>query len=252
MELDLHYFRHNKTDNAAPIGRGVIPYYDLTLVLGGSLDYVAGKRKVRVGERQAVLFAPGTIRERKATHGKTEYISFNFFCNDVIDLPMYIDHFSVSEVSSLISVCDSFGNIFEEVQKEILQNILGALILMLKRNLDIKKMSKITQEMIFFIQSHYKERLSMDDICKQVSYSAPHCSKVFSRDTGKSVFEYIITLKIEKAKSLLVENELSLTEIASYVGYDDYNYFTHLFKKRTGVSPLNYLKNLQNKRNDYL
>ncbi len=47
-------------------------------------------------------------------------------------------------------------------------------------------------------------------------------------------------------KSLIIEKEMPMSKIAAQVGYDDYNYFTHLFKKRVGCSPLNYTTNLNN------
>ena len=84
----------------------------------------------------------------------------------------------------------------------------------------------------------------MSEICNAVCYSVAHLSRVFKKETGKSVMEYLAELKTEKAKALLTENELSLTEIAARLGYEDYNYFTHAFKNRVGVSPLNYRKAL--------
>lgn len=86
----------------------------------------------------------------------------------------------------------------------------------------------------------------MPMICENVSYSAPHLSRTFKKETGQSVIDYLIMLRIEAAKSLIIEKEMPMSKIAAQVGYDDYNYFTHLFKKRVGCSPLNYTKNLNN------
>lgn len=67
-----------------------------------------------------------------------------------------------------------------------------------------------------------------------------YCDTVFKKETGFSIIEYFNKLKIEEAKKLIVERADSLTEIALKLGFEDYNYFSRLFKKHTGYSPKQY------------
>jgi two-component system response regulator YesN len=65
---------------------------------------------------------------------------------------------------------------------------------------------------------------------------------VFKQETGLSITAYVIKKRIEKAKQLLIERVLTLPEVAERVGFSDYNYFSRVFKKEVGVSPINYRK----------
>jgi YesN/AraC family two-component response regulator len=67
-------------------------------------------------------------------------------------------------------------------------------------------------------------------------------SKLFKQETGESPINYLIKIRMEKAKELLVKEELSVKEIANSVGYQDAYHFSKLFKKYTGNSPSDYIK----------
>ena len=66
--------------------------------------------------------------------------------------------------------------------------------------------------------------------------------KSFRKKTGQSVLQFITFERLNGAKALLLESDLSVSEIALSVGYNDYSYFTRLFKKELGMTPLAYRK----------
>ena len=246
MQLNLYYFRHNKNLACPVIPKSRIPFYDLTIVFNGTLNYTLNGKKYAVTKNQVLFLPPETIRAREKGNEPSDYVSFNFFYDKTIAFPMYLKNAVDKKIIALISACDTVGGSFDTLQKNILKNILKAIILSLQKNTEVSKFSKLTQATLLYIQNNYKKRLTVPMICENVSYSAPHLSRTFKKETGQSVMDYLIMLKIEAAKSLILEKELPLGEIAAQVGYDDYNYFTHLFKKRVGCSPLNYTKNLNN------
>ena len=84
--------------------------------------------------------------------------------------------------------------------------------------------------------------LSIDDICKKISYSKAYVFRQFKSATGKSVMDYYTELKIKEAKRLIKENRLSVKEIAEKLCFDTPNYFSKTFKKKTGVTPTKYKK----------
>lgn len=94
------------------------------------------------------------------------------------------------------------------------------------------------------IENHLKlnhsDSITSKDICKQFHCSRSYMSREFNRHTGMSIREYLTKLRIDDAKSMLVNSNLNITEIALAVGFGDSNYFSSLFKKITGASPSEY------------
>lgn len=235
--------RHNKMLEVYPVEKSKIGFYDLTMVMQGTLTYSINRRKITVEKNQAVLLPPQTVRQRNGG-GKADFISFNFFCDENVNLPLHIKNAFSPETAAFVSACEALGGFFDPLQKRIAENAVEAIILCIIRNNENVKLSSLTRKTLEYLHNHYDERPAMSEICNAVSYSVAHLSRVFKKETGKSVMEYLAELKTEKAKALLTENELSLIEIAARLGYEDYNYFTHAFKNRVGVSPLNYRKAL--------
>lgn len=243
VKIDLIYMRHNKMLKVYPVEKSKIGFYDLTLVMQGTLTYCINRRKIVVEKNQAILLPPQTVRQRSGGE-KSDFISFNFFCDEIVNLPLHIKNAFSPEIAAFVSACEALGGFYDPLQKRIAENAVEAIILCIMRNAEHVKLSELTRKTLEYLHNHYDERHDMSDVCNAISYSVAHLSRVFKKETGKSVMQYALDLKIEKAKALLTENELSLTEIATRLGYDDYNYFTHAFKNRVGVSPLNYQKNL--------
>jgi len=73
--------------------------------------------------------------------------------------------------------------------------------------------------------------------------SAAHFSTIFSQTVGKTFISYLTSLRIEKAKELLSQTDMKLSAIAMEIGYNEPNYFSHVFKKLEGVTPKEYRNN---------
>ena len=91
-----------------------------------------------------------------------------------------------------------------------------------------------------YINENYAKDISLDDVSREVDISPYYFSKVFKEETGENFIEYLTNIRIEKAKELLTETELSMKEICGSIGYSDPNYFSRTFKKNTGVTPTEY------------
>lgn len=84
----------------------------------------------------------------------------------------------------------------------------------------------------------------MEELCRISGYSASYLSKLFKRETGKTMTQYTADLRCRQAAEMLRETGLSVQEISSYVGYLDNNYFVKVFKKMTGKTPSEYRASL--------
>ncbi len=85
--------------------------------------------------------------------------------------------------------------------------------------------------------------LSVDDLAKECCLSSGHFSHLFKDVIGVSPHSYMIYLRMEKARDLLLSTRLSIRDVGEAVGCPDQNYFSRLFKKHTGMSPSEFRKN---------
>ncbi len=107
--------------------------------------------------------------------------------------------------------------------------------------------SSLIEKAKAFIHEHYTEEISRTAIAEDVGFSADYLARVFKAETGMTCNEYLTQYRMEKAKSLLLTKEVSVSDVAQMVGYDHFSYFCTLFKRHTGVSPQQYRKSKRNK-----
>jgi two-component system response regulator YesN len=91
-----------------------------------------------------------------------------------------------------------------------------------------------------YIQEHYQNEISLDDVSKELDISPYYLSKVFKQKTGQNFIEYLTEIRIERAKELILQGTDSIKKISLSVGYPNPNYFSRTFKKNVGVSPSEY------------
>lgn len=91
-----------------------------------------------------------------------------------------------------------------------------------------------------YIDDHFSEDIGLNDVSKEVAISPQYFSSIFKEEMGMNFVEYLRTKRIEVAKDLLKQKQLSVKEICYEIGYNDPNYFSRLFKKIVGVSPTEY------------
>lgn len=98
------------------------------------------------------------------------------------------------------------------------------------------------QEVCRYICNYYNKPISLNEMAKIAYMSPTYFSKKFKRVTGFGFNEYLNNVRIKMATNLLMETQLSITEIATFCGYQDSNYFGDVFKKIIGISPNKYRK----------
>ncbi|MFC3803347.1 helix-turn-helix domain-containing protein [Cohnella sp. GCM10012308] len=93
---------------------------------------------------------------------------------------------------------------------------------------------------ILFLQERYADSLSLEDVAARFGYSPRHLTLRFRERTGTSPIDYLIRIRLERARELLTQTSASLPDIAAAVGYADVYYFGRLFRKHAGLSPIRY------------
>lgn len=240
--LDIILARHNI--NAPPRHSSIhqINFNDLTLVLKGSLEYTVNGKTYTLFDGDMIFMPPGTTYVRKNSTDNVDYISFNFYTEDKIALPVFLKDAVHSETLMLVSAFDKINRRTYLDNKEKNAHILACIISVLEDRAQTQHYNLLTIKIIKYLHSNLDKKITLDDIGALTFFSPIYCDAVFKRDIGKSIIDYLIDEKIERAKKLLIDDSYSLSQIASSVGFNDYNYFSRVFKARSGYSPSKYKK----------
>ncbi len=122
--------------------------------------------------------------------------------------------------------------------KRIAESILTRLIDHNEQAGGTQKYGDIIARAKTYIHDNYSDSsLSLNTVASYTGFSANHFSTVFSQNTGETFIGFLTRVRMEEAKRLLQTTDLSSTEIAYRLGYNDSNYFRYLFKKSFGLSP---------------
>lgn len=100
--------------------------------------------------------------------------------------------------------------------------------------------NNIIKDTIRYIKGHYREALTLNDLAAEVNVSTYYLSRMFKKETGSNLSEYLNDMRLEAAKGLLSETDLKLYEVGERVGIPDPHYFSRLFKKQIGITPSQY------------
>jgi len=101
-------------------------------------------------------------------------------------------------------------------------------------------LSKVVHDTIDYIYLHLHSRIRLEELASHAGVSAGYLSKVFRREMGVPVSEYICALKIQSAENLLKYSNLAIVDIASHLAFASQSYFIHVFSRRKGMTPRRY------------
>lgn len=99
-----------------------------------------------------------------------------------------------------------------------------------------------------YMQEHLSEDISLSVLADRFHLNPQYISQLFKNEIGVGFLAYLTNIRMEKAKKLLLSTALSVTEIASYVGYGDYRVFTKVFKKTEGITPSQFRREFLNEK----
>ena len=109
--------------------------------------------------------------------------------------------------------------------------------------------SKAVSTAISYIYEHLHTRITLETLASVTNLSAPYFSRLFKKETGSSVSEYILGKKLETAKSMLASSSYSIAEISASLAFPSQSYFTNVLKKDCGLTPKEYRN--QNRNIDF-
>lgn len=110
---------------------------------------------------------------------------------------------------------------------------------------DSLKKSSICRNIEIYLQKNYAKNISLDSMAIDMGFSTAYFSKIFKIYMGQNFSDYLTNIRIETAKTLLENSQMNVKDIGTHVGYSNPNYFSKVFRKALGLSPLEYRQERQ-------
>lgn len=238
--------------------RGRIDYQILYIAEGKGHFFLNGKDMV-VPAGHMVLYQPKEM-QKYVYYGadRTEVFWVHFTGSDVKRI-LKEYHIPLSEHVFYTGKSPEYPKVFrrmiQELQlrrphyEELLTMLLHQLFIIMDRHLSsTRQISGRVQneldEAIRYFTEHYQESISVDQYAASLHKSTGWFIRSFRMYTGVTPMQYIISVRIANAQSLMQSSEYNITEIAAMVGYENPLYFSRLFKRQTGIAPSEYKKNI--------
>lgn len=139
-------------------------------------------------------------------------------------------------------------------QSRMIDYALSLLILEISQELIELRTQKLPSipptilQVMEWVKSNYYANITLTDIAKEIGYNADYLSSLFKQSTGISFVSYINQIRIDHSKSLLINYNITIKEVAYSCGFTDEKYYMKQFKKREGMTPSQYKKAFTKKK----
>lgn len=237
------------------------PFCEIMFVISGSGSVVIDEKEYEVKKGDIIVYNP-EVKHAESTTGKSG-IELAFFGISNFKIGNLPSDCIIDEESSPVlhtGVYEEeyefyFTSLVKEVAcdkpyNEIISKYLARLIMIgILRLANISEAKFVTNGIFTrihnYLNNHYTEIESMDQICDELKISKYYLSHVFKKYMGKPPMQYVASKRIAYAKKLLQETDLSATEIGEMCGYKDHVLFFKSFKKQEGMTPIAFRKQTQ-------
>lgn len=239
---ELRHYCNVSLKSCSRIGKRVIPYYDLTFVLKGSMTYINDGQVILLYENDAILSPPGTMQARLVGNEEVKYVSFNFTLlpEKELPLPPHLKQVVSREIRAVISAFSQshVSPLYHSTEKVV--NLLNYILFEILDVHAFQSNNEAVIAMIKYIDGHILSPISLTDLAENVHLSKEYVAHVFKKETGKTVIEYVNERKMLIAKDLIQSDKLSLQQVALSLGFGNYSYFSKVFKKHFNTSPIHF------------
>ena len=251
--------------------------YRIFYVLEGKANFIYNDKTIRIGAGTLIYFRPGvpyyfdgkiktivlnfdmTRRQAHKKQALSPLDGLTFF-----DTALIFENDPPSELNELI-ITDNAFDIESKLQKCLTyfcfptshsdaatSAIIKELLCYIVENSTVKtpRIPELVQRITVYIQQNYDKEISNSQISGAMGYHSYYLNRRFKKSTGITIHQAVISEKMQIAKRLLKETDLSVGSIANEVGFPDRAQFCTAFKKHTGCTPTEYKNNLRASQTD--
>lgn len=213
------------------------PYWGLSFCINGQITYTHNQKKFISNPKCVVLLPKGaTYSINGDKDGLFPVINFecnNLKVNTIITIPVTDSKSYIKDYKSL-SNCFLFEN-KQLKQFQLLYNIL--------ERLDSEQARTPISSILSYLEDNlWDNTISNEFLAKKLGISEIYLRKLFLSNLGSTPKQYILDLRIKKAKQLLTDSNYTVTEISEKCGFSSLYHFCRIFKKKTDLTPLEYSK----------
>jgi len=235
-----------------PNGR-VLNEYQINYITRGSGVYQSKTSKFQIKQGSVLLIKPGDWHRYKplnSTGWEENYIGFN---GSVAKKLMTNSHFNIYKPVTFIGyrdeIIDIYYQIFECIKAEkpgfqqvsagMVMKLLGFLVSFDKQRSFIEsRVEKIIQNACFIIRQNIENEIDFRNFSEENNIGYSYFRKMFRKYTGLPPLHYHMDLKIIRSRELLLSTDKSIKEISYELGFGSAYYFSRMFKKKNGISPV--------------
>jgi len=256
VSLTVTYSGHQKCSAAQRWGKGIREQYILHYVVSGKGVYITPDGQFELSNGDIFLIKPFTEIEYYPDESDPwEYRWVNFSGADAEII------LSRTDFTPSCPVMRADGGRIPEIMREITENpcqelsdalrLTGTLYELLAELVQLSKNSsrrserceerhKSLRAALDYIGANYPLPISVDDIAKAAAVSRSTLFRLFRTELGTAPSDYLIEYRIDQAKKLLRETDISITAAARSAGYENNLYFSRAFRKAVGMTPTEY------------
>lgn len=208
----------------------------------GRFDYSRYSGLIEQGRLKEALDLLYEYADRAIFHKMDEYKLKNQIQNMLYNL-LYTIKAKEQEVEDLrqrifsridaTSYAEDFRELLNEIREEIYRLVIDG------QNTENETISRILD----YIGGHYNEELDLAQVAEVFNFNYTYLSSYFNQHVCEGFSGYLNRIRIEEACRLLKETDMSMVEVGGAVGYSDQSYFSRVFKRIVGMSPMTWKKN---------
>lgn len=237
-------------------------FLEISILLEGTANYEIQQQKFTLTEPTIMLFNPYVEHgesQLPGTFSHQLHIGLRNVSLDGLKRNFFPNKSAILQLGDLQSLfMDKAWQIVTEINQQlpehqlIVKALTIELLALILRNLQThqenklmtslnstgKRKQNIVNHTIYYLENHHEQEITLEQLADILYVSPTYLSKTFKEATGISPINYLIQIRLNHARELLLENEhLTVKEIAKQVGYEDAYHFSKLFKKYYGKAP---------------
>ena len=247
IDIELGEHEHESYEFVLPIttmphtkfGKKLL-YYEPNKVYPINSGQSHGANKVMTGIKLNCIMVDKTLMDSLTYSiiGKTELSIGDSSFNQDTELKLLIHAFIKEASMRQVGYDFILGSLSTQILINLIRKCNRTLSSELEKGQTILTNNRINR-VIEMIREYYNRDFSLEDLAREANLSPYHFIRGFKNQTGKTPYDYLINIRIEKAKELMHLN-LNITDICLLCGFNNHSHFTTVFKKKVGVTPSEY------------